>query len=257
MKWPRMIVLIRHGKSAYNALKEQKEKDSLYTEFKAEYEKNYRSSRARELAKCVQAKYALGIDDYATPLILDGNTQSHMTGRAIQRILPLPDVIYCSPYIRARETLYGIRNAWPELNDVKAVFDDNRIVEQDHGLALLYNDWRVFYVMCPEQKEFYDLRGAYWYQYPQGESVSNVRDRARSITTTFIREHAGQVVFVVTHHLTILSMLANYNRWLPEEFLRMDYEEKPKNCGVTVFKCDPDQGSDGRLVCEYYNRIFY
>jgi len=39
---------------------------------------------------------------------------------------------------------------WPELNGVKTVYDD-RVIEQDHGLAVVYNDWRVMNLLVPGQ----------------------------------------------------------------------------------------------------------
>jgi IS5 family transposase len=61
----------------------------------------------------------------------------------------------------------------------------------------------------------------------------------------------------VTHHLTILSFRANYERLSPEEFIRLDEHEKPVNCGITVYRGDPNQGKDGKLVLQIYNKKFY
>lgn len=145
---------------------------------------------------------------------------------------------------------------WSDLSLAPHVADD-RIREQEHGLSLLYSDWRVFHVLHPDQKQLRDLQGPYWYQYPQGESVSQVRDRARSFTSMLIREWADKHVLVVTHHLTILSLRANYQRFSPEEFIRLDEYEKPVNCGVTLYRGDPTIGKDGKLVLKAYNKKFY
>ena len=122
---------------------------------------------------------------------------------------------------------------------------------------LLYNDWRVFNVFHPEQGALRTLLGPYWYQYPQGESVSQVRDRVRSILATVIREHSGKNVMMVTHHLTILSIRATLERLTHEQFMELDTNEKPVNCGVTHYRGDPDAGSNGKLVLDFYNRKLY
>jgi hypothetical protein len=54
-----------------------------------------------------------------------------------------------------------------------------------------------------------------------------------------------------------LSFRANYERLPPEEFLRIDEEEKPLNCGVTLYQGDPKAGSNGRLVLDQYNVKLY
>ena len=112
----------------------------------------------------------------------------------------------------------------------------------------------MFHVFHPEQKDLHDLMGPYWYTYPQGESVCDVRDRARSITTTLTREHACQDVLVFTHHLTILSFRANLERLSPEQFMHLDEHEKPVNCGITLYRGDASRGEDGRLGLEFYNK---
>ncbi len=167
-----------------------------------------------------------------------------------------PHVVYVSPYFRTRNTFDCMRSEWSALGDSKIVQED-RIREQEHGLSLLYNDWRVFHVMHPEQKDFRELQGPYWYQYPQGESVSMVRDRIRSFLTTLVREDSGKRVMLVTHHLTLLSIRAILERLPPEQFVELDENHKPVNCGVTIYDGEPDKGSDGKLTLAIYNQKFY
>ena len=100
-------------------------------------------------------------------------------------------------------------------------------------------------------------KGPYWYRYPQGENVPDVRDRNRSWTTTLTRDFVGKKVLAVTHHLNILATRANLERLGECEFTRLDEEDKPINCGVTLYRCDPTKGKNGHLVLEYYNRKLY
>lgn len=253
MKWPESVIIVRHAQSDYNRLRAIKESDELYRLFKKAYQDRFFSLETRALAKKVRNKFALGISDHKTPLSKEGMHQARGTGYAMSRVVDLPDVIFVSPYLRTKQTLQFMIQFWPELKNVKTISED-RIREQEHGLALLYNDWRVFHVFHPEQKELYELMGMYYYQYPQGESVSQVRERIRSFTSTLIREWAGKKVMLITHHLTILSIRANFERLSPEEFIRLDREEKPKNCGVTEFKGNPVVGTNGKLELKYYNR---
>ncbi len=115
----------------------------------------------------------------------------------------------------------------------------------------------MFHALNPDQKRLRDTMGPYWYQYPQGESVSMVRDRIRDVLSMIIREYAGQHVLMVTHHLTILSLRANLERLSPEEFIRLDNHEKPVNCGITIYRGEPKLGKNGKLVLESYNTCLW
>lgn len=256
MKWPDSVTLVRHGQSAYNALRAAKEQDPLYQEFRRAFRADFRSAKTRRLAKEVQGKFALGVSDYKTPLTKEGRRQALRTGMSLSEQMRAPDVVFCSPYWRTRATLGWMRVGWPSLRRVKTVFED-RIREQEHGLALLYNDWRVFQALHPEQKELRDLQGSYWYQYPQGESASQVRDRGRDVQSMLIREWGEKHVLLVLHHITILSLRANLERLSPEQFIHIDEHEKPANCGVTRYEGVPTLGKDGRLILWYYNQRLF
>lgn len=256
MKWPENIMLIRHGQSEYNALREKKLNDPLYQAFLREYDRGH-SSKLVTMARTMRSKFALNVNDYGTTLSAEGHSQARMTGRSLHIGKTLaPDVILVSPYLRTRQTLEELTARWPALAACKTVHDD-RIREQEHGLSLLYNDWRIFHALHPEQREQRELMGPYWYQYPQGESVPMVRDRNRSMTETMIREYAGKRVLLITHHVTILCFRANYERLSPEQFIDLDENQKPVNCGVTLYRGDPNLGSEGKLVLDYYNRKLY
>lgn len=256
MKWPESIMLIRHGQSEYNALRDKKAHDPFYQAFLKVYAKGP-SLELVHMARIIRDRFALNVSDYGTPLSELGHRQAHTTGASLRLAeTQVPDVILVSPYLRTRQTLDNLTAGWPELAACKTVVDD-RIREQEHGLSLLYNDWRVFHALHPEQRELRKLMGPYWYTYPQGESISMVRDRSRSITDTLIREYAGKRVLLVTHHVTILSIRANYERLSPEQFIHLDENEKPVNCGVTLYRGDPAQGRNGKLALEYYNKKLY
>lgn len=256
MKWPEYLVLIRHGVSKYNLLKGRKEADSLYQAFVLEWEKDPASPRTVELAKEVWQKFSLGVSDADTPLADVEGKQAFATGMELKNIIEVPDVIFVSPYKRTLDTLSHIQRGWPDLNNVR-LYREDRIREQEHGLVLLYNDWRVFQALHPEQGLLRQLEGPYWYRFPQGENVPDVRERNRSWLSTLVRDFTGKKVLVVTHHLNILATRANLERWDADEFLRVDKEEKPINCGVTLYRGYPHEGMDGHLKLEFYNKKYY
>ena len=256
MKWPQEVTFVRHGLSGYNALKGKKNQSRLYQAFRREFKKNPTGFLTRQLAKEVAKRFSLGYGDYETPLDEAGTGDIIQVGSTMPSKLELPDVVICSPYLRTRQTLQFLIQGWPELGKVKTYFDP-RVREKEHGLANLYNDWRVMQALHPDQYRLYKILGPYWYRYPQGESMQDVRNRIQSWTATLIREFAGQRVLVVTHHLTIISIRANFERLSPEGFIQIDEDDKPINAGVTIYIGDPDQGIDGRLVLADYNLKWY
>jgi broad specificity phosphatase PhoE len=257
MKWPKSITFIRHGESAYNILKSKKQADPEYQEFVKAFNRDHTSKKTRRLAKVISVRYQSKTSDAATPLTSAGIKQAFVTGSRIFEVAPTPHVVLISPYRRTNETHEQIALGANLTPDSYPLVTDDRIREQEHGLSILYSDWRVFYTMHPDQKLLHDRQGPYWYQYPQGESVSMVRDRIRSFNDMLIREYAEKDVWVISHHLTKLSFRANIERWSPEEFIRVDNEEKPVNCGVTTYGCNPKAGKNGKLELQHYNLKLY
>jgi broad specificity phosphatase PhoE len=256
MKWPTELVIVRHGESEYNILRDRKKTDARYQEFVREFEQDYQSPATIRLAHEIKDKYSLSEGDAATQLTENGILMSIETGKRLRGMIGIPHVIFVSPYHRTISTLNAIRTEWSELYDVKTVFED-RIREKEHGLSVVYNDWRVFQVLHPEQKLLHDVQGEYWYQHPQGESISQVRERIRSFLSTLGREYSGQRVMLVTHHLTLLAIRGILERLSPEGFIQLDSNDKPVNCGVTIYEGNPIAGKDGRLELKQYNVKLY
>jgi broad specificity phosphatase PhoE len=257
MKWPSELLLIRHAESAYNILKKEKLADPEYLSFQAEFEKDPESPQLRPMAALLHKRYTLNCSDRDTPITPAGEAQARVTGRRMREAGAIaPDVIFVSPYLRTMETLRILKEEWPELGAAME-YKEERIREKDHGLALLYNDWRIYHAMHPEQAALSRLLGDYDYRFVNGENIPDVRQRTRSWFSTLTREFAGRRVMAITHHLTILATRANLERMGPEEFLHLDEHEKPVNCGVTRYVGSPKVGRQGRLLLEEYNRQHY
>ncbi len=261
MKWPREIVMIRHGESVYNESKKIREQDPEYQRFKKLYDEGVAhefrfSPTMLELAKKLNKKYLISTSDADTPLTPHGKQQAYTTGLALLRISTRPDVIIVSPYLRTVQTWEWITAGWPKPVEAKVLYDE-RIVEQKLGMKELFNDWRFFHVFYPDQAALYHKQGDYNYCNPQGESKDDVRLRARLLLHTLTREFSNEVVWLVTHHLTILCIRSLIERWTPEEFTSIDQSQKPRNCSVTRYVCDPNQGKNGKLVLTSYNAVYY
>ncbi len=263
MKWPNQLTLIRHDVSAFNAMKKAKEADPRHVRLRELYEKpDLTEGEHLELLECaryIQNRYGLKkVGDWNTPLADALSPLGKTVGERLAggNIVRLPDVIMVSPYVRTLDTLKGLCAGWPELKQVKVVVEE-RLREQEHGLAILYNDWRAFQSLHQEQRLLREAEGRYWYRFPQGENVADVRERMRSFMGTLTRDFSGVDVMCVMHHLAILAFRANMERWDADEFIRVDEDEKPINCGVTVYDGNPSLGRDGRLVLREYNMKLY
>lgn len=261
MKWPDQLTLVRHDISAFNAMKKRKEADPRHVRMRQLYEKLRPTvAERRELlrhAKYIQARYGLKkVGDWNTPLADATSPLGREVGARLPEFVALPDVIFVSPYIRTLDTLAGLQAGWPELAKVKVV-KERRLREQEHGRAILFNDWRAFQVLHPDQRLLREVDGRYWYRYPQGESVADVQDRMQLFQETLTRDFAGKRVLCVTHHLTILAFRANMERWGAEEFIAVDENDPPINCGVTMYQGHPELGENGRLLLNYYNKKLY
>jgi broad specificity phosphatase PhoE len=253
---PNSILFVRHGESAYNALAAQKEREPLFQKLKIAYDRSPTSRRTRDLAMKVQEKLKAPWGDHDTPLTERGREQSEATGKMLSLDFPTPDIIFCSPYLRTRDTLGYLVRGWakasdPAIKDVDVVFE-NLIREQNYGTGILYNDWRVFQALNPDQKRFRDLNTPYWYQYPQGESIADVVERVRAFHNDFLLACADKNVLVISHHRTILSYVALREKLKPDEVLALDEKERPINCGVTFFR------NTGRtLLLKGYNESYW
>lgn len=256
MKWPQTLTLIRHDTSAYNILKEEKSVDPLYQRFLRSYNTRPWTEETKLLAFEVSAKHSLEEGDHDTPLAKGEGWKAHQVGTNLPKFITLPDIVYISPYLRTRQTLENLNKGWDQLSQVPVVEDD-RLIEQDHGMMLAYNDWRVFNVMHPEQEALRNVQTGYWYRFPQGENIPDLRERIRSWFSTLIREHAGKHVLVVTHHLTILAFRANLDRLNDREFETLDSKDPLINAGVTIYRGDSKAGKNGKLILDTYNKKLY
>lgn len=272
MKWMQSLTLIRHGESAYNQWKKQKWELDGYKEFCEIYDQEWSSDpsqnftrvlsgefpskRLQEMALQLAPKCKLSLSDFDTPLSDTGHLQAKQTGERLPEVITLPDIIYVSPYLRTRQTLAGLLEGWPALRDVPVV-EEERIREQEHGMMTLYSDTKIYNVFHPRNALLYELQDDYSNRVEGGESQIDVRERVGSFINTLIREHAQANVLLVAHHLLILAFMGKLERWNREQFIDMDTNSKPVNCGVTIFKGDPSVGKNGQLRRDAYNLKLY
>jgi broad specificity phosphatase PhoE len=214
-QWPTTLWIVRHGQSAGNV--------------------------ARDAAEA--AGWSL-IDiehrDIDTPLSELGEGQSRALGQWFGA-LPVPEqpqVVVCSPYVRARETarLLMTQAGWSG-TDVRVRVDE-RLREKEFGVLdrLTKHGIRQKYPELHEQRSHV---GKFYFRPPGGESWCDVILRLRSLTEMITREHAGERVLVVAHQVIVNCMRYLLENLDESQILEIDRLGDVPNCAVTSYRLLP------------------
>ncbi|MES2632234.1 MAG: histidine phosphatase family protein [Pseudomonadota bacterium] len=224
-RWPKTLWVVRHGQSAGNVARDRAEAAGHHV-------------------------IDIAFRDIDTPLSDLGREQSVALG-AWFGAMPQdrrPEVILCSPYVRARDTAELILDAarWP--GDRMRVRTDERLREKEFGIL----DRLTVHGIQQKHPELSEQRshvGKFYFRPPGGESWCDVILRLRSLLEMMTREHEGQRVLVVGH-----QVIVNCMRYLIEcmdeaQILAIDKLGDVPNCGVTSYEFDPvKEALSGDLV---------
>ena len=229
--WPQTLWIVRHGQSAGNVARDQAEAAGL-------------------------PLIDIATRDMDTPLSGLGEQQSRALGEWFGG-LPAdqqPEVILCSPYIRARASARLLMEA-AGLNDDRVCFlVDERLREKEfgaldrlthHGIAQKY----------PELSEQRAHVGKFYFRPPGGESWCDVILRLRSMVEMITREHSGQRVLIMGHQVIVNCMRYLLEHLDEAQILAMDREGDVPNCGVTSYELDESLGPKGKLLPQLINFV--
>lgn len=226
-RWPQALWIARHGQSAGNV--------------------------ARDAA---QAARALAIDyevrDADVPLSELGEHQADALGRWFGEMPEeeRPNVLLCSPYVRARQTLERVAAAMGV--DPRCIVQDERLREREFGifdgLTRLGVEDRY-----PDQARALTTIGKFYHRPPGGESWCDVILRLRSVMDTLALEYRHCRVLIVAHQVTVLCFRYLIEKMTEAQILAIDREGDVANCGVTEYAFVPDPEPVGRLQLSLYN----
>jgi broad specificity phosphatase PhoE len=227
-RWPARLWLVRHGQSAGNVARDLADESGLH-------------------------RIDIGGRDVDVPLSPLGERQAEALGHwfAEGKGGGRPDVILCSPYLRARETARIFRDAGGADPD-ETVCADERLREKEFGIldGLTGAGIRA---TIPEQAEFRRILGKFYHRPPGGESWCDVIFRLRSLLDTVSLHYAGCEVMIVAHQVVVLCFRYVIENLSEEEILAIDKGGDVANCSVTEYAHDPAAGKDGGLVLVRYN----
>jgi 2,3-bisphosphoglycerate-dependent phosphoglycerate mutase len=133
-----------------------------------------------------------------------GRQQAVAVGRWLAGRDPLPDIVICSPYLRAQETA---RLTLAELStqDRPAVRVDERLRDRELGVLEMLTSAAIRR-RHPDEAQRRAWMSDFLYRPAGGESMADVALRVRSFVTDALRRHHGQRVFVVGHDATVLML---------------------------------------------------
>ena len=230
-KWPQVLWVVRHGQSAGNV--------------------------AREAAEAARNAWIdIATRDMDTPLSALGERQAVALGRWFGE-MPAdrqPNVVLCSPYVRAVETSTLLLDAAGIDPSSLTLQRDERLREKEFGVLdrLTKVGIRQKYPELSEQRTHV---GKFYFRPPGGESWCDVLLRLRSVLDTLTREYRRQRVLIVAHQVIVNCLRYLLERMTEDQILEIDRGADVPNCSVTSYEFDPRAGRAGKLLPRLVNFV--
>lgn len=211
--WPQTLWIVRHGQSAGNVARDAAEAAGL-------------------------ALIDIESRDIDTPLSDLGIEQSIALGRWFGALpgAERPQVLLCSPYVRARETARLIlEHAGLRAGEDVRLRVDERLREKEFGVLDRLTRHGIK-SKFPELDTQRGHVGKFYFRPPGGESWCDVILRLRSLTEMMTREHGGERVLVVAHQVIVNCMRYLVENLDEARILAIDRLGDVPNCAVTSYR---------------------
>jgi broad specificity phosphatase PhoE len=229
--WPNALWLVRHGESAGNVARDRAEAAGL---------------PLIELAE----------RDMDVPLSPRGREQAAALGRWFAR-LPIerrPNVVLCSPYVRATETMdLLVRTAGMQIPSLRTVLDE-RLREKEFGDLDRLTKAGIA-AGFPEQAQLRARVGKFYYRPPNGESWCDVLLRVRSVLDQIQLQYRGDRVLIVGHQVIVLCFRYLLERMTERQILDIDATGDVANCSVTSYYPRRDDAGRVGMTLELWNHV--
>jgi len=226
-KWPKNLVVVRHGQSELNVALDLMDRGL--------------EDKLKGLTK------VRDVDIELTDL---GIRQARETGKYLGEQDFKFDACYSSPYKRAVHTAEEII---AELPYKLKIFKDNRIREKEFGVNHCL-PWNEFKEKFPEYYKARKRDGKYWHRLPGGENYPDVEFRLHSFLGTLVRDLAGKNVLISTHQVPCVLLRSLFEHLGEKEVLALG--DVP-NCGVSIYKTDKLRHQEGRMKLIEWNKAVY
>lgn len=226
LKWPKNLVVVRHGESTLNIAQD------LFEENLGELLEKQKKIRDADI-----------------PLTKKGLIQAKKTGESLSKEEKF-DICFSSPYMR---TIQTAENIVSQFDYEVRIFKDNRLREKEFGRLHGY-DIEEIKEKYPEEFADREREGKYWYRLPRGENYPDVEARIHSFLDKLSRDYGGKNVLVVTHQVCYKMFRALFEHLGEKEVLAL--EETP-NCGMQKFTIETSKVKEGRLKLVMFNKVGY
>lgn len=220
---PAMLWVVRHGQSAGNVARDAAEAAGLPT-------------------------IDLAWRDIDVPLSPLGVAQSVALGEWFgrQAVDEQPQVILCSPYVRALQTARLVAEH-SRLEHVTLRVDE-RLREKEFGIL----DRLTKLGIQRQHAQLHAQRahvGKFYFRPPGGESWCDVILRLRSLQEMVTREYGGQRVLVVAHQVIVNCVRYLIEQMDEQQILDIDRQGDVPNCAVTIYRAHaPHEGRTDKAM---------
>lgn len=230
-KWPQVLWIARHGQSAGNVGRDLAEEQGLHV-------------------------IDIATRDMDTELSELGERQACALGWWFGEMPPegQPEVVLCSPYVRALDTARLLLAAAEISPDQVSLVCDERLREKEFGIL----DRLTHHGIARRYPELHEQRrhvGKFYFRPPGGESWCDVILRLRSLLEMITREYRGRRVLIVAHQVIVNCMRYLLERLDEREILEIDRLADVPNCSITSYEFDPRAGRNGKLVGQLVNFV--
>lgn len=151
-----------------------------------------------------------------------------------------PLLFWCSPFLRARETLSGIIYGGGGFLNGAAHKESTVLAEQDFGLFSYVIDPNERKQLMPLETAFVEAAARtepHLAKAPQGQSFTELQQQLSAFTQKVRRDEARgiQDIAVVTHSVTMRALACDFLCIPPENYKKFP---SPENCSIYVLEQD-------------------
>lgn len=195
--------------------------------------------------------------DVDVPLSPRGEQQSKALGRwfAAMPTDARPEVVFTSPYLRARATAKLVEQASGFAPGVSGIVVDERLREKEFGILDRLTRAGIEQ-RHPDQAASRRLMGKFYYRPPAGESWCDVILRLRAVLDSISLHCGGKRVLIIGHQVVVLCARYLLENMDERTILAIDSEGDVANCAVTEYGFEAEGDSaTGSLVLQRYNFV--